>query len=139
MKFMRRDVRDYEELAWFFNDECDAAAAASNFNDSASQRSSRSQRSQRSSYSNQASVMKSIQAVPNSMFYNVQRLLIQEKGEQTYYILAKHKRAKMLLEAEDHVFRNRKLLALTHQNLHGSSEANMLDAEAKWRKEEQLR
>ena len=35
MKFLRRDVRDFEELQWAFNDESDALAAT-NFNDTAS-------------------------------------------------------------------------------------------------------
>jgi len=77
--------------------------------------------------------------IPNNNFYNVQRLLIQEKGEQNYGYLAQYKRARMKLEAEDRVFRRKKYLHLTHQELQGSNEANMLDAEGKWRREEQLR
>ena len=45
----------------------------------------------------------------------------------------------MLLEAEDHVFRQRKYLSLMHENTDGNIEADALDAGAKWRKEEQLR
>ena len=60
MKVMRKEVRDFDELAWAFNEEMDAAAAAGNFNDAASQRSGRSRnsaRSGRSCFSNNASVM----------------------------------------------------------------------------------
>ena len=74
--------------------------------------------------------------MPNSLFYNVQRLLIQEKGEPVYWMLAIHKRAKMLADAEDKVYRRSKYLSLTHEGVQGASEANMLDAEGKWRKEE---
>jgi len=43
--------------------------------------------------------------MPNSAYYNVQRLLIQEKGEDVYYALASQKRNMVLKEIQDKIMR----------------------------------
>lgn len=74
-------------MALHYNEDAylDQGDNASTFNDAASQRSGRSVYS----CSNSVSVhMSSAMQTPNNSVYAVQRLLLQEKGEDTYYMLA---------------------------------------------------
>jgi len=85
MKLLRKDVKDFQELEWHFNEDTlglDGKESGANFNDAISQKSAKSV------FSNNVSVIQSISSAPNSLFYNVQRLLIQEKGEDIYYAIA---------------------------------------------------
>ena len=99
MHLLRRDVKDFQELSWHFNEEVLGGEGGNGFNDTASQK---------SAYSCGNSVISGMQSVsnmPNSAYYNVQRLLIQEKGEDVYYALASQKRNMVLKEIQDKIMR----------------------------------
>jgi len=86
LQLLRKDVDDFQELKWHYNEEALGADHGA-FNDTASQRSMYSG-------TGSASIMQSASSAnPGSLsFFNVQRLLVQEKGEDIYYHLASQKR-----------------------------------------------
>ena len=65
-------------------------------------------------FSNNVSVLQSVSAAPNSLFYNVQRLLIQEKGEDIYYAIAQSKRQTLVVNINDRIYRANKAIELEH-------------------------
>ena len=130
MHVLRKDVKDFSELALHFNVDAylDQGDNASTFNDAASQKSVYS-------CSNSVSVhMSSALSTPNSTFYAVQRLLIQEKGEDTYYALAQQKRDQLLGLIRDRAHRRELGLNTSHFTVEKSEEMKELDAEGKWQR-----
>ncbi len=122
MQHLRADLKDFQELAWHFNEDAFGAdGAGSSFNDTASRQ---------SAYSCGNSVISGLQSVsnmPNSAFYNVQRLLRQEKGEDVYYALAMQKRDGVIKEIQDKVVRQK----IEVQNYHYTRDCDMADANAR--------
>ena len=102
LDMLRRDGKDFEEIAWHYNEDMnggEGGAGGASFNDSASQR---------SVYSCTNSAMSGLQSAssaPNSHFYNVKKLLVQERGEDIYYHLATQKRQGAQVEIADRIWR----------------------------------
>ena len=52
--------------------------------------------------------------MPNARFHNVQRLLVQEKGEEIYNMLARKKRSDILHNVQDRIRRRQLALDSSH-------------------------
>ena len=107
LEMLRRDGKDFEEIAWHYNEDMnggEGGASGANFNDSASQR---------SVYSGMSG-LQSASSAPNSHFYNVKKLLVQERGEDIYYHLATQKRQGAQVEIADRLWRRQIGLQANH-------------------------
>lgn len=109
------------------------AGGGNAFNDTASQRSVYS-------CSNSVSVMHSTTSALNSGYFNVQRLLRQEKGEDVYYSLMSNARMQESLDIYDVRRRRNVLLEATHFTFEEDKEGAALQViQAKWQNEQQLK
>lgn len=137
MHLLRKDVKDFSELALHYNEDAylDQGDNASTFNDAASQRSGRSVYSQANSVSVH---MSSAMQTPNSAIYAVQRLLIQEKGEDTYYMLFQQKRGQMIDKIRDRSYRVTKAHEINHMHFNSEGIEANINAEDKWKQNQKL-